>query len=198
MGRIPKPLIVALGVAAVAAGASLSAEFMDLKLRDSQIFVETKRLNLIRGAPLARLKNGASVAYDFHLSLWVGSKATVRRRTFERFVVSYDLWEEKFAVAKLRMPRATAAGLTPLGIETWCLDRVGLPADSLVKRDKIWVRLEVRAVDPKQDSDLIDSGAITVANLIEMLSRPARKDEHRWSMESGPIELAQIREEAKP
>ena len=178
---------------------TVSNDSTSLKLRDGQIFLETNKLNLIGGGPLlARLKNGAPVAYDFHLALMVGDKAAVRRRSFERFVVSYDLWEEKFAVTNLRKPRAAASGLAAKAIDAWCLARIGLPANGLNSRDNVWVRLEVRAVDPKQDSALFDSSSISVASLIEILSRPARRDEPRWALDAGPVEMARIREEARP
>ena len=40
--------------------------------------------------------------FDFQLTLWVGTRASVFDRTLQRFVVSYDLWEEKFSIVKQR------------------------------------------------------------------------------------------------
>ncbi len=169
---------VMIGLVAV-----IPTDSTSIKLRDGQLFLQTGKLNLIRGPLLNRLKSGNSVAYDFHLALMVGDKSALRRRSFERFVVSYDLWEEKFAVTNLRKPRASASGLTPQAVDAWCLDRIGVAANGIVNNN-IWVKLEVRAVDPKQDA-----APFTIQALIEALNRPAGRDEQRWSVDAGPVQV---------
>jgi len=186
--------------AALVAAASayvLQADSLRLRLSGDQLFVSAARIELLKPpAVLERLKNGSTVAFDFHLSLWVGSRTSVRRRAFERFVVSYDLWEEKFAVTNLRKPRASAAGLTEREVETWCLDRISLPAVRLSRDEKVWARLEIRAVDPRQDDALFRSEGVSVTDLVELISRPGRRDEPRWSFESGAVSAAGLLREA--
>jgi hypothetical protein len=177
------------------AGAVLQADSLNVRLRGDRLFVSVPRMDLLGGPVLSRLKNGTSVAFDFHLALWVGNRGSVRRRAFERFVVSYDLWEERFAVTNLRKPRASASGLAEREVESWCLDKIALPAVDLSREKVLWAKLEVRAVEPARDAELFDSNGISLSNLVELLSRPARRDESRWSFESGAIQVAGLRRE---
>ena len=59
------------------------------------------------------MRNGASVTYDMQL---IDSDTKVAklmlRRGFERFVVSYDLWEEKFSATRMRTARTSASHLS--------------------------------------------------------------------------------------
>jgi hypothetical protein len=150
-------------------------------------------MDLFRGTILTQLKNGKAVAFDFHLALWTGSRTNIRRRAFERFVVSYDLWEEKFAVTNLRKPRANAAGLTPRQVESWCLRHLSMPAPDLTGEQTAGAQLDVRAVDSERDVALFAGDGLNLTGLIELLSRPARQDEHRWKFESAALRVSEIR-----
>jgi hypothetical protein len=175
-------------MAVVARGDSLK-----VGLRDGLVVVDVPRMDLFRGSILTQLKNGKAVAFDFHLALWTGSKTNIRRRAFERFVVSYDLWEEKFAVTNLRKPRANAAGLTPRQVEFWCLQHLSMPAPDLTGEENAGARLDVRAVDSDHEVDLFANDGLNLTGLIELLSRPARKDENRWTFESAALRVSELR-----
>jgi hypothetical protein len=172
---------------------ALNADSLTAKWRGDQIFVSAAGLDLVREPLFGRLLNGGTVAYDFHLALWVGNKATVRRRAFERFVVSYDLWEEKFAVTGLRNPKVAARNLGARAVGTWCLEHVALQVSDLKPADKLWVRLEVRAVDTRREPSLLEPDGVNVVNLVGLLSRPARPGEQRWSLESGQLLASEMR-----
>lgn len=181
-------LALALFVTSLPGGDGLTVH-----LGSAGISVSTARLEVIRDPVLTRLKSGSPVAFDFHLTLWSGTRSNLRRRAFERFVVSYDLWEEKFAVTGLRKPVLSATRLTPEAVGPWCVRQIKLANLDLTRDERIWVRLDVRAVDPKQDADLFDSGGVSLVNLIEMLSRPARRDTLRWTLESGALRVAELK-----
>lgn len=185
-------------LAATASAFILQADSLKLRLRGEQLFVSTQRIDLLEPeAIMSRLRSGSTVAFDFHLALWVGTKNNLRRRSFERFVVSYDLWEEKFAVTNLRKPRSSAAGLSKKQIETWCLDKIALPAVNLTGESNVWAKLEIRTVDPRQDEALFRSEGISVTDLVELISRPGRKDEPRWAFESGAVRVTDLVREAE-
>ncbi|MBM3738283.1 MAG: hypothetical protein FJW39_21075 [Acidobacteria bacterium] len=172
----------------------LLADTLSARLRGDQIFFQAPGLNLIREPLLARLKTGGTVAYDFHLALWTGNRDAVRRRAFERFVVSYDLWEEKFAVTGLRQPRISVANLKSNEIGVWCLDRIGLRSPDLKPADPLWLKLEVRAVDPKRDAGLLDDpDGVNLARLVDLFSRPRESGDQRWSFESGRLRASDLR-----
>ena len=60
---------------------------------------------VLEAKPLERLHDGASVVFAVQLTLLAASKSAVLARAAGRFAVSYDLWEEKFAVTHLAAPR---------------------------------------------------------------------------------------------
>lgn len=80
----------------VLAGQSLSA-----RIDRDQLRVLAPRLHFLVGEPLTRLRNGATVNYEFQLVLRADRNSRPVARVQQRFAVSYDLWEEKFAVTRL-------------------------------------------------------------------------------------------------
>ncbi|MBM3798112.1 MAG: hypothetical protein FJW31_29665 [Acidobacteria bacterium] len=155
---------IALFVAAVPAGQ------LSLDLRGDALFASSRQLNLIQPRLLAKLKQGATVAFDFQLSLWVGSSTTVSRRALERFVVSYDLWEERFAVTTLRGTPVRATGLAVGNVANWCLPSLSLPMPKLQTADQVRVKLEVRAAENRRDLELSPEEGVSLTQLIDVFS----------------------------
>jgi hypothetical protein len=183
--------LLVTGIAILAA--AVPAEQLTLDLRGDMLFASARKLDLIQPRLLAQLKQGATVAFDFQLSMWVGNRNTESRRTFERFVVSYDLWEERFAVTTLRKPQARATGMVASSVGAWCLQNLGLPAPKLNPADKMWVRLDVRTVENRRDVEVSPEEGLSLASLVEVFSRGAKSGESRWSLESGPVSFATLR-----
>ena len=67
-----------------------------------EIRVTAPSLHFLTGKSLSRLHDGAAVPFDFQLIITAGSKNNVVARSLERFTVSYDVWEEKFSVVRVR------------------------------------------------------------------------------------------------
>lgn len=176
--------------------AAVPAEQLMLDLRGDALFASARQLDLIQPRLLKQLKNGGTVAFDFHLALWVDTRNTVSRRAFERFVVSYDLWEEKFAVASLRKPSVRATGLASGAVSNWCLQQLAVPTPRLDTAGKVWVRLDVRAAENRRDVEAPEDEGLSLANLVELLSRPGRAGEARWTLDSGAVTLAALRARA--
>ncbi|MCC6539066.1 MAG: hypothetical protein IT162_16050 [Bryobacterales bacterium] len=178
---------LALLVAAVPAGQ------LSLDLRGDTLFASSRQLNLIQPRLLAKLKQGGTVAFDFQLSLWVGSSTMVSRRAFERFVVSYDLWEERFAVTTLRGTPVRATGLAAANVANWCLQNVSLPMPKLQTADEVRVKLEVRAAENRRDLELSPEEGVSLTQLIDVFSQRSRGGEARWTLDSTPVTLAALR-----
>ncbi len=101
--------------------------------RNEEIHVAAPKLHFISGNSLNRLKDGAAVPFDFQLMVWSASRSVPLGRAFERFVVSYDVWEEKYSVTKLRgivtaRENKTVSNLTATAAEAWCIDNIAVPA----------------------------------------------------------------------
>jgi len=158
-----------------------------------QIRVAAPRLHVLTGKPLDRLKNGNQVAFDFHLSVLGEGRTTVLRRAFERFAISYDLWEEKFSVAGVRTSKADASRLTAAAAEAWCLDNVGVPLAGLPGDKPVHVELDIRAQDSKDEPPLIGDTGVSLSSLIEIFSRGGKTQQPaQWRLIAGPVRLADL------
>ncbi|MDX1983463.1 MAG: hypothetical protein SFV51_24540 [Bryobacteraceae bacterium] len=161
----------------------------------SDLRVSAPSLRFLSGAVLDRLRNGAAVGFDFQLSLRAG--ASVLRRSPHRFVFSYDLWEERFSVARLArgtLERKNISHLTQNAAESWCLENLLVLTDGLDPARLLNVHLEVRAEEPRDNSPIAGDSGISLTGLIEIFSRPARPHVARWNLTQGPLRLNDIRQ----
>lgn len=182
------------------------ADDLLVQTRDDELHISTPRLHFLTGASIERLKNGASVPFDFQLSLSVDSRTNLFDRAAERFAVSYDLWEEKYSVARLSASsslrgrsrrrsweRRSASHLTPDGVERWCIDNMFVSTNGVESNQFFWVRLEIRSVDPKEPPPLFGESGVSLNRLIDLFSHPPHSGQQRWSLETGPIRLGDLR-----
>jgi hypothetical protein len=182
-----------------AAGMCLSTplfadEELDVYLRGDRIKISAPRLRFVAGPPLERLQNGAPVPFAIQLSISTDRWRSTLSRDIERFVLSYDLWEEKFSVIRLGNPRRGVSNLGARAAEAWCVDEMSLAAAGL-KDQRFWVRLEVRNEDRSQSAG--DAEGPTLAHLIELFSRRGRSDQQsRWQFDAGPLRLSDLRKMA--
>jgi hypothetical protein len=157
-----------------------------------EIHVAAPTLHFLTGKSLSRLHDGAAVPFDFQLTIVAaGSKNNVVARALERFTISYDVWEEKFSVVRERDFRRSGMRLSAASAESWCLDNVVIPASALPAGQQLAARLEVRSAETKEP--LAASSGINLATLIEIFSRPSRPQQDRWSVESAPFQLADLK-----
>ncbi len=171
----------------------MAAPALTPKVDGDELRVTAAQLHFIAGKPLERLHNGGSVGFSFQLVLATAKGAAPFARSIERFVVSYDLWEEKFAVARVGRVRRTASHLSATAAETWCLDNLTLSTAGLTENRPFWLRLEVRADDPKDGLGVVDEPGINLTRLVEIFSRPPQAQQPRWQLEAGPLLLADVR-----
>jgi hypothetical protein len=156
--------------------------------------ISAPKLHFLTGKPLERIKNGNAVAYDFQLSVLGEPKTTVLRRNFQRFVFSYDLWEERFSITRMRTAQGSVSHLTSAAAESWCLDNMAFPSAGLPPDQPIWIRLEVRAQDPKESGSVPGEQGISIASLIEIFGRASKvRQPEYWRLEAGPLKLADLR-----
>src|ERR1035438_6466124 len=101
-----------------------AAERLSVAWDGDDLRVAAPQLHFLAGKPLDRLRDGAAVVFLTQLTLTTDNFTTSLRRTPERFVFSYDLWEEKFSVTKLGEGQRTVSHLSAMAAEAWCLDNV--------------------------------------------------------------------------
>ena len=172
-------------------GLTASSEDLFVRRFGDQVRVMAPRLHFLTGKSLQRLHDGAAVPFDFQLSVAAGLKTNFVSRNAERFTVSYDVWEEKFRVVRLRDFRKSPPGLTAAAAEAWCLENLLVPASGMPSDKDLWARLDIRATEPK-DTVSTDAG-ISIPALIQLLSRPPRPQQDHWSLESASFRLSELR-----
>lgn len=171
----------------------LPAQSLLVRLEGDRLRVAAPQLRFITAKALERLRNGASVRFNFQLTASSDRQVTALERALEQFVVSYDLWEEKFSVARPAKPPRSTSRLTVPAAEAWCIDNVSLGASGLPADKPLWIRLEVRVEDPADRAAVVGESGINLARLIEIFSRPARAQETRFVEEAGPVRLADLK-----
>lgn len=167
------------------------AESIAVTFDGDNLHVSAPTLHFLAGKPLERLKDGVSVVYLSQLTLFRDDHVTPIRRVPDRFVVSYDLWEEKFSVTQLGGASRSTSHLSAAGAESWCLEGLAIGASGLPPDRPFWLRLELRTADAKDSTVAADQG-ISITRLIEILSRKSGGDQQQWTREAGPLRLANL------
>jgi hypothetical protein len=171
---------------------ALPDEALDPRLDGGQIRVSAPQLRFVSGSALERLQNGALVPFALQLALSTDRWASVSHRDIERFVFSYDLWEQRFSIAKLGNPRRSVDRLSARDAESWCIREMVLPQADLAPEQHFWLRLEARAENPAEDPHVMTEEGVSLTRLVELFSRRSRGGDGRWSIDAGPFRLASL------
>jgi hypothetical protein len=155
----------------------------------NHLLITAPRLHFLEGKPLEQLHNGASVTYIFNLTVAAGGSPAFRMRA--RFILSYDLWEEKFSIVQAEPAGRTVSHLSAAAAESWCIENMQIPLTALRAEKSFHVRLECTVADSEQNE--ISSG-LTLAGLIDVLSRKKREELPRWEAVSAPLRLSDLKE----
>jgi hypothetical protein len=83
-------------------------------------------------------------------------------------------------------------GLTAADAEAWCLDNISISALGMAPDRPFWFRFDLRAADPKQFSTAVGDTGISLASLIEILSRRPGHGWDSWGFETR-LRLADLR-----
>ncbi|HVW11080.1 MAG TPA: hypothetical protein VHC90_20990 [Bryobacteraceae bacterium] len=167
------------------------------RLEGDYLHVAAANFSFLTGKSLQRLKDGASVAFVAQLIVSdTPNYLSTNARAVARFAVSYDIWEDRFSVTTItdrpEQKRTISHQLAPAA-ESWCLDnlailRAGLPSDR-----PLYLRLDLRVEDPRDQAGVIGDSGISLSKLVEIFSRPVRDKQDRYpTWTAGPIRLEDI------
>jgi hypothetical protein len=156
------------------------------------LHVSAPRLHFLSGKPLERLRDGATVVFLSQLTVLTDGRGGIFRRVPDRLVVSYDLWEEKFSVTRLGGTPRSVSHLSAAAAEAWCLETLLISASGLTPDRPFWVRLELRTADPREVSTAVGEPGISITRLIDIFSRKPGAQESAWTLEAGPLRLADL------
>ena len=172
--------------------AMLTAQSLTARVDRDQLHIVSPRVHFLTGEALNRLRDGATVVYALQLTVRGEKAGKALARTEERFAVSYDLWEEKFAITKLGQSPRSVSHLSAAAAEAWCVENTAIPIGVLPGDAAIWLRLDYRA-DNSTTSDQQDTSSFTLSGLIDIFSRRPRSEQVHGSEEVGPLRLDTLR-----
>jgi hypothetical protein len=147
--------------------------------------------NFLKGEPLTRLKDGRSVRVELVASVLAAPGKSAVATTKRIFGLSYDLWEERFAVTLVDERSRSVSHLMAAAAEAWCVEQLAVPLTALgtLGRDlPFWIRLEYRLLDSDATQEAPDSG-YSLQALIDALSRRRKAESSTRALEAGPFRL---------
>jgi hypothetical protein len=168
----------------------LLAQTVAVKTVADLLHVQARGFSFIDGPVLTRLKEGRSVRIDFEMTVLAQPGAQVMKQLMQGFALSFDLWEERFAVSRIGAPPKSISHLRQRDAETWCLENLTIPVSSLgIGRDTpFWIRLAYRVQDVVAAAEG-PGERYTLRGLIDRLSRRREEDNLARSIEAGPFRL---------
>ena len=168
-----------------------SAQTLTIDAAGEALKIRAPGFSFLKGEPLARVKDGRLVRVE--LSAMVlpapGKSAVATARRI--FALSYDLWEERFAVTAVDKRAQTVSHLAATAAETWCVEQLAIPLSALgaLGRDApFWIRLEYQILESDGSADSSNSG-YTLQAMIDALSRRRKSVSSPRPIEAGPFRL---------
>ena len=168
-----------------------SAQTLTIDIVGEVLKIRAPSFSFLTGDPLARLKDGRSVRVELAAMVLPAPGKSPAATTRRSFALSYDLWEERFAVTTVDARSQSVSHLMMAAAEAWCVEQLAIPIRSLggLGRDApFWIRLEYRALDGDSTSGSEDSG-YTLQALIDALSRRRKTEPSTQTLQAGPFRL---------
>jgi hypothetical protein len=172
------PAVVALLALLAWPAARVSAQTLTIDAVGDALKIRASGFSFLKGSPVARLKDGRSVRVEVAAMVLPGPGKEPAATTRRIFALSYDLWEERFAVTTVGARSQSVSHLALAAAEAWCLEQLAIPLSALRALGgdvPFWVRLEYRILDGEGASDSPDAG-YTLQALIDLLSRRRKSD----------------------
>jgi hypothetical protein len=187
--------LVALATLTLASpGSRASGQTAVISVAGDALQIRAPSFTFIKGEALDRLKQGRPVRFDLSLAVLSRPGGPVVTESRQSFNLSYDLWEERFAVTLIGAPgqgSGSVSHLTAKDAEAWCLAHAPLSVSALggLGRDApFWIRLHYQIAAPNPAPGPEDD-PLTLRGLIDILSRRRKAAQEEDSSETGPFRL---------
>jgi hypothetical protein len=174
--------------------ARVSAQSLTVDVVGDALKIRAPAFSFLNGDPLARLKDGRSVRVELAAMVLAAPGKSPAATTRRIFALSYDLWEERFAVTAVDARSQSVSHLLLAAAEAWCVEQLAIPVRALgaLGRDQpFWVRLEYRMIDADAPTDP-EGSRYTLQALVDALSRRRKSDSSSQSLEAGPFRLRPV------
>jgi hypothetical protein len=169
-----------------------AAELLKVSFDGDNLRVAAPTLHFLIGKPLERLQDADTVTFLSQLTLFSDTHGTVFRRTAERLVVSYDLWEKKFSVTiPGRGQRRPFEGDAPQ-VEAWSLENLAISALGLAPERPFWLRFDLRTATRRDLASVMGDSGLSLSALIDVFSRKVGAGDLSWTANAGPLRLLDL------
>ncbi len=166
---------------------------LSVERQGANLRVSAPLLHLLEGNSLEQLHNGASVTYVCGIAVNASPSGKLISRVEQTFVVSFDLWEERFTIVQTSSAGRSASHLTAIAAENWILENMPVPVPAVSLEKPFVIKLACRALDKEAEAGADSRTGLTLAGLIDVFSRKEKPPELRWQAESGPLRLADLK-----
>jgi hypothetical protein len=197
MACSPSPAAVRLALAAGCLAFVVlvsAAQSPAVDVSEGLIRVRPAGITLLDAASLERLQVGGLVQLDVSFAVLASRNGPAMARRSDSFRVSYDLWEERFAVTQPGPPARSASHATRERLDAWCLAQLAIPIADLTGRAPgapFWIRLQYSTDLPeRRNADAEPDDPFLISALIDRLSRRRSSGGSPRTIEGGPFFLA--------
>jgi hypothetical protein len=180
-----------LALAILSSARGVAAQTLTVSATGDALRVQARNFAFIAGPLLNRLKEGRSVRLDFELTMFSKPEGPIVKQVVQAFTLSFDLWEERFAVSRAGSPPRSISHLRASDAENWCLENLTMSISSLgIGRDTpFWLRLVSRVQDLEPVLEEAPGDRYTLRALIDRLSRRREEADLANSVSAGPFRL---------
>jgi hypothetical protein len=177
--------------------AAVGAEELLLRAQGTRLDFTAPRIHYLTGRALTRLHRGEGVAFDIQVTLSAGSQSNTIRKNTAQFLISYDVWGERFQVAKVLPDIKKVDRLTANEAEAWCIQEMSMEISGVASNQPLWAHMDIRAEGEREQplfgrGNITDNG-ISLTSLIERFSKLPPATQPHWSLDTGPVTLEQLR-----
>ena len=154
--------------------------------------ISAPAFTFIEGSILTRLRDGQSIDVALDLTIFARPAASPLANTHQRCVLSFDLWEERFAATRPGKPPRSLSHLTARRAEAWCLEGLAVPVSELsgLGRDaSFWIKLIARMQNLPAESTADEQASSTLGKLVDIFSRRRDVAPPERILEAGPFRL---------
>ena len=193
IGAVRRPSLWQMGLLTLvflALPLALAAQSLTVSAAGDALHVRARNFTFLEGPMLTRLKEGRSVRVDFELTVLSQPEGPIVKQAVQGFTLSFDLWEERFAVSRAGSPPRSISHLRANDAENWCLENLTMSVSSLgIGRDTpFWLHLVYRVQDLAPVAEDA-SERYTLRALIDRLSRRREEADLAKSVSGGPFRL---------
>jgi DNA-binding NtrC family response regulator len=108
-----------------------SAQTVTVDAIGEALKIRAPGFGFLKGDPLARLKDGRSVRVELAAMVLPAPGKPPAATTRRIFALSYDLWEDRFAVTTVDAHSQSVSHLMMAAAEAWCVEQLAIPVSAL-------------------------------------------------------------------